>query len=172
NAARLHYDVQGIEPSQQAAKYAREQLKLNVRTGSLEEASLPAASFAAVTLIDVIEHLTDPMGALRHAHRLLQPNGCLYLVTHNIGSLTARLLGKRWWGAPSGAHLLFLTVNLESDVGESGLRGGAVPFLWPRLFRPLLGKPRAQLFRLGDALRAVADEPSGDRQQIDLYQHI
>jgi 2-polyprenyl-3-methyl-5-hydroxy-6-metoxy-1,4-benzoquinol methylase len=120
NAARLHYDVQGIEPSQQAAKYAREQLKLNVRTGSLEEASLPEASFAAVTLIDVIEHLTDPMGALRQVHRLLQPNGCLYLVTPNIGSLTARLLGKRWWGLRPAHIYYFSRSTLKAMLEKAG----------------------------------------------------
>ena len=43
-----------------ASAYARDTYGLDVTTGSLESARLPADSFDAVVLADVIEHLFDP----------------------------------------------------------------------------------------------------------------
>ena len=45
----------------------------------LEDAALPAASFAAAGMFDVLEHIEDEGAALREVHRLLAPNGHLFL---------------------------------------------------------------------------------------------
>jgi 2-polyprenyl-3-methyl-5-hydroxy-6-metoxy-1,4-benzoquinol methylase len=105
NAARLDFDAHGIEPSQWAVRYAVEHLKLNVRQGSLEDAGLDEGSFDVVTLIDVLEHMTDPLGAVRRVASLLKPKGLAYFVTPDIKSLTSRLLRGRWWGLrPAHIH--------------------------------------------------------------------
>jgi SAM-dependent methyltransferase len=45
----------------------------------LEDAALPAASFAAAGMFDVLEHIEDEGAVLREVHRLLAPNGHLFL---------------------------------------------------------------------------------------------
>jgi len=45
----------------------------------LEDAALPAASFAAAGMFDVLEHIEDEGAALTEVHRLLAPNGHLFL---------------------------------------------------------------------------------------------
>lgn len=130
SAARLTYDVCGVEPSAWARRYAREQLKLDVPAATLEEAAFPDASFDVVASIDVIEHLADPAAHLRHAARLLKPGGVLYLVTPDIESLSAKVLRSRWWGLRP-AHIYYfsrLTMRrlLEREgftVVESGSYG-------------------------------------------------
>jgi SAM-dependent methyltransferase len=47
----------GVEPSEFASAYARERLGLEVITGDLLATALPAGSFDAVAMGDVIEHL-------------------------------------------------------------------------------------------------------------------
>lgn len=87
----------GIEPSTFASAYAREQLGLDVRTDDLLTADLPAGTFAAVVLGDVIEHLPDPAGALDRVSGLLCPEGVVALMLPDAGSRVARAMGPRWW---------------------------------------------------------------------------
>jgi cyclopropane fatty-acyl-phospholipid synthase-like methyltransferase len=69
---------------------------LNVVNSTLAKASLPAESFDAVTLWDVVEHLTDPATDLRYAHRLLKRGGIIAVHTIDIESALARIMGARW----------------------------------------------------------------------------
>jgi SAM-dependent methyltransferase len=87
----------GIEPSEFASAYARDTLGLDVRTADLFEAPLPAASFDAVVMGDVIEHLTAPADALGRIRELLVPGGVLWLALPDAGSRLARTMGRRWW---------------------------------------------------------------------------
>jgi 2-polyprenyl-3-methyl-5-hydroxy-6-metoxy-1,4-benzoquinol methylase len=120
NAARLDFEVQGIELSEWAAKYARERLKLEVLNAGLEEAALPAERFDVVTLNDVIEHFADPRAALVRVQALLRPGGLLYLVTPNIESLSARLLQGRWWGLRPAHIFYFSPATLTALLRETG----------------------------------------------------
>ena len=108
NAARLYFEVQGVEPSLSASQYARNHLLLHVHTGTLQTACLKDNSFGTATMIDVIEHFTDPLAALKEAYRVIEPGGLLYLVTPDVSSLAARLLGKKWWGLRP-AHLYYFS---------------------------------------------------------------
>lgn len=92
------WDVTGVEPSAFAAAYARDHFNLDVLEQDLLSADLPAASFDAIVLGDVIEHLTDPLAALRQIAGLLAPGGVIYLTLPDSGSRLARAMGARWWG--------------------------------------------------------------------------
>lgn len=88
------FAAQGIEPSEWLARIAQER-GLPVRHGVLDEQG--GDLFDIVTVIDVIEHVTDPRALLRPAVSRLAPGGLLAIVTPDAGSLAARLLGWRWW---------------------------------------------------------------------------
>jgi SAM-dependent methyltransferase len=115
NAARLDFATLGIEPSEWAAAFARNQLHLEVLTGTLENLDLPREGFDVVVLNDVIEHLTDPRAALLRVKDLLRPGGLLYLVTPDIDSLSARLLRSRWWGLRP-AHIYYFSPRTLRDL--------------------------------------------------------
>ena len=87
----------GVEPSEFGSAYARDRLGLEVLTSDLFSAPLPARAFEAVTMGDVIEHLTVPGDALRHVSELLAPAGVLWLALPDAGSRLARAMGRRWW---------------------------------------------------------------------------
>jgi SAM-dependent methyltransferase len=87
----------GIEPSQFASNYARDRLKLDVRTDDLFTAPLPEQHFDAVVLGDVIEHLPRPGEALDRIAKLLRPGGVAWFALPDAGSRMAKTLGARWW---------------------------------------------------------------------------
>jgi len=71
--------VQGIEPaadlvSEDPARRSR------IHIGPFDESYRPDRSFQLVVMLDVLEHLDDPVGALRHALSLLEPSG-VFLAT-------------------------------------------------------------------------------------------
>jgi 2-polyprenyl-3-methyl-5-hydroxy-6-metoxy-1,4-benzoquinol methylase len=90
------YRVQGIEPSSALADDAERLFGLKLFRGTAGQ--FPAgAEFQAVTLLDVLEHVTDPNALLATLAPLLAPGGVLVVTTPDIGSLAARLMGGRWW---------------------------------------------------------------------------
>ena len=122
DAARPDFQVRGIELSAWAAEQARKKLGLTVDAVGWEKAAFPPASFDVVCFVDVLEHLADPAGALNWASGLLRPGGILYLVTPDAGSLSARLMGRFWWGYRP-AHLVYFSRRTLSELVErSGLR--------------------------------------------------
>lgn len=81
-ARGMGWELCGVEPSP-AADLAREYFGLNVQRGHLEELSFEPESFDIVTLIDVVEHLDDPVRLLSEVRRLLKPEGLLFIKTPN-----------------------------------------------------------------------------------------
>lgn len=91
------WDVLGVEPSEFACAFARDKLGLPVIESDLFEADLSPASFDAVTMGDVIEHLTSPGAALERIRELLRGGGILWLALPDAGSRVARAMGRHWW---------------------------------------------------------------------------
>ena len=59
-ARKNNWNVTGLELSPKGYKYCQEELGLNVLNATIEESNLSRESFDAITLIGVLEHVTDP----------------------------------------------------------------------------------------------------------------
>jgi 2-polyprenyl-3-methyl-5-hydroxy-6-metoxy-1,4-benzoquinol methylase len=96
--ARLRgYDVEGLELSADAVRFACANLALPVRAMALEEAALDGQCYDAIVIIDVLEHLDDPVAALDCLCSHLASGGALLIATPDPSSLVARMAGRRWW---------------------------------------------------------------------------
>jgi len=117
------WEVYGVEPASRMAQFARSELGLAVFGGKLREAGFPSGSFDAVTLWDVLEHLTDPRQDLLEVHRVLRAGGLLVLETQNIASWAARVLGKRWLHYGNQLHLFHFSPQTVSRLlADTGFR--------------------------------------------------
>ena len=94
-AQELGFEVCGIDPAEEAIKYASQQLNLkNVFVGSSQEIPNHWKDFNIITLLEVIEHLSNPREMVRKSFDLLKPGGYLLLSTPNNNRLGA-LLNRR-----------------------------------------------------------------------------
>ena len=96
-ARRAGFDAIGVEPSASLASAAREQRGLPVLTGSLPHPELAGRRFDVVFLVDVIEHVAEPVALLARCAEQLAEGGLLIVVTPDVDSVAARVMGRRWW---------------------------------------------------------------------------
>jgi len=91
------WEVQGIELFPEQVALVRDTLGLDVQVSDIESFRAPA-SWDVVLLTHVLEHLPDPVGALRKIGELLVPGGIGVLEFPNIDALDARVRrGLRRW---------------------------------------------------------------------------
>lgn len=125
-AARLGYAAEGIDPSVWLAARAAER-GLKVYCGVLP--GEVAGPFDLVTLVDVIEHVSDPVELLRQARAMLAPGGIGLIITPDVASLAARMMGARWWHYRI-AHICYFDRRTLCDALK---RAELAPV---RIFRP------------------------------------
>jgi 2-polyprenyl-3-methyl-5-hydroxy-6-metoxy-1,4-benzoquinol methylase len=125
----------------------------------VQRIGLPAGTFDTVISCETIEHLIDPVGALRELHRLLRPGGRVVLTTPNymgaFGLYRAylRLRGRRyteggqpicrltslprtwWWLRRAGFRILAV-----HTAGHYALFPGRIPWepAWLKALAPIL----------------------------------
>lgn len=128
-AAEPYFDVTGLEVSPYAAEVARREFLAPVVHGTIERTQFADASFDAVVLWDVIEHLVEPLTALREVRRIMKPGGYLFVSTDDSHHWLPRLLGRHWWGLAPPLHLC----HFSKDALRAACR---VAGLEPPLFLP------------------------------------
>jgi 2-polyprenyl-3-methyl-5-hydroxy-6-metoxy-1,4-benzoquinol methylase len=130
-AEEAGWEAVGIEVSKLSSRYGREIVRADVRTGRLEDAGFAPASFDMVTMLDLVEHLPDPLATLRAASAVLKPGGILIVSTPDFRSLSGRILGRSWAVFSPGEHLaVFNARTLAMVLNKAGFRVQAMKNLF------------------------------------------
>ena len=90
------FRVAGVEPSAALVAEAESRYGLKLFRGTAEQYPT-GETFQVVALLDVLEHVPDPAALLGSLARLMAPGALLVVVTPDIASLAARIMGGRWW---------------------------------------------------------------------------
>lgn len=115
----LGWNVIGVEPDESAARAARENLGLDVRTGTLEGSELPAGCCDVVVMRMVLEHVPEPRATLAEVGRVLAPGGRLLISVPNAASIEASVFGDRWFAWDLPRHLSHFTPHTLAALLES-----------------------------------------------------
>lgn len=128
SARQLGYKVAGLEFDPKAVQVARD-AGLDVTAAQIPGSGLDTARFDQVTISHVIEHLHDPVGALREIHRVLKPGGRVWIKTPNLDAVGHQRFGWAWLGLDPPRHLvLFGPRGLCRVLAEAGfLRAELLP---------------------------------------------
>lgn len=134
-----------VEPNPAWAEHARPYYRA-VHACGIEEADLPDDTYRVVVCADVLEHLPDPVGALRRLRRTATADAVFIVSLPNVAHLAVRLLllfgrfPRMERGILDRTHLHFFTRDTAiATLREAGLevtkaRATGIPLdeLWPR----------------------------------------
>lgn len=121
----LHIHSVGVELSDELAKFAKSQNR-NVLSGDIT--MLKSSTFDVISLIDVIEHVPNPLELLLQISEKVVPGGYVVISTPDEKSLAAKMLGKYWWHIRP-AHVGYFN---KSTIKLALLKSDFEPVAWSR----------------------------------------
>jgi SAM-dependent methyltransferase len=160
------WNAVGVEPDP-AAAFAARRKGCEVRIGALHEQKFSEASFDAVVMSHVIEHVHHPLELLKEVRRILKRGRRLVIATPNAGSLGHRMLGSKWPFLDPPRHLqvftphalksLVLTAGFSDAWGRTEIRTAAAML-------PRIGWSRiaGRLFEYAENLALHFDRDAGE----------
>jgi SAM-dependent methyltransferase len=126
------WKVRGTERSPSAARQARDVFHLDVSAVDVDALVAAGATYDAVVLWHVAEHLHKPEETVRAIARLLRPGGVLLIAVPNFGSPEARIGRAGWFHLDVPRHLVHFTPStLTAILDAAGFRPVKVSHLAP-----------------------------------------
>ncbi len=89
------WETYGIDPGAEATAAAARR-GAQVHTGTLADQPWPQGNFELIVFQHSLEHIVDPLAALRRAQALLAPGGLVVVAVPNWASWQRRLFRGRW----------------------------------------------------------------------------
>jgi len=78
-------------------------------------------NFDGIALLDVLEHIADPIGLLKMLRQKLKPAGILHIATPNFASVARRIQGSKWKAIDHRGHLIYFNPrSLRLALKQSG----------------------------------------------------
>jgi SAM-dependent methyltransferase len=165
--SQMGFCCSGVEDSKALSTYASQKAGAQVLQGLYAKDMFPAESFDVITLIQVLEHIPNPIDALETAYYHLRPNGILVIEVPSIRSphfLAYRLTGiKEFVKPPRGvvychfgyfAPKSLTTLTAKCGFKEISVVTGRWQYKYPGYLKPL-GKvldPLLNAVRVGGIL--------------------
>jgi 2-polyprenyl-3-methyl-5-hydroxy-6-metoxy-1,4-benzoquinol methylase len=90
------WQATGVEPSKWCVDLGRQRFGVDLIQGTMDDLDWAPGTANAVVLLDVLEHLSDPVGDLSKLRKLVQDEGILALSTVNLSSIHGRVRNGSW----------------------------------------------------------------------------
>jgi len=120
-ASEVGYETYGLEVSEFASNFARDNYGLNVSNGTLDEVKFPGQYFGIVTMFNVFSHLPDPLGYFLEVHRIVEESGIFTFTTGNYSLLPDSLFKERW-GQPEEHFWKLNDQSVDVLLARTGFR--------------------------------------------------
>jgi 2-polyprenyl-3-methyl-5-hydroxy-6-metoxy-1,4-benzoquinol methylase len=115
-------EAYGIELQSRAVEIANERFPGRVYQTDVFDRTLPTSQFDVISMLGLIEHVTEPVNLLRRVTDILKPGGVLLIQTPNSGSLLASMMRQFWPPYAPIEHIhLFSRHSLETALLQLGI---------------------------------------------------
>lgn len=177
----LGWRVKGVEPSEKASQYSRQELGLDIENMFLNADTAPSlGQFDVVHMGEVLEHLTDPAGMLTLIRDLIRPDGLLTVIVPNdfnpLQMILRDHLGYQpWWVAPPHHLNYFSHVSLQKLVERVGFEVVYLESTFPIDMFLMMGKNYVGNDPQGrevHGLRKTFDQHLFDAGAVDLRRQL
>lgn len=128
-AKLLGFNPYGIEISEYASSIAKKRIgEDKIYNGSLENAPFKKNYFNLITMIDIIEHVRNPIDALLKAREYLNitinsnGGGYIMMTVPNTNSFTHNIMGKKWTQYKFEHLFYFNKKNIEILANKTGFK--------------------------------------------------
>ncbi len=115
------WELEGVDFDEAAAKQC-EARGFRAYVSRVEDFESEGGAFDAIVMLQLIEHVDDPVAICERVFSLLRPGGCFIVETPNLAGLDYRAFRGRWWGHyhfPRHWNL-FSTASLHRMLTERG----------------------------------------------------
>jgi SAM-dependent methyltransferase len=112
-------NVVGVEPSAAPIRSAPDAVRPLLVQDIFRASEFKPGTFSLVTCFQTIEHVPDPAAMVAEALTLLKPGGALFLIGHNLNSVSAKVLRMK---SPifDVEHLQLFTLPTAKDLLHRG----------------------------------------------------
>jgi len=124
------FDAYGCEPSSHAASRTPNALQKRIQNSLVSDARYKERRFDVISMLDVFEHLADPVADLKRLHGFLKDDGILLIATGDTDSLAAKVLKRKWTFYIPPQHLFFFN---KKTITETLKRSGFEPVTFFRI---------------------------------------
>ena len=119
--AKNKFVCTGIDISEYQAALVKKQGYAKSIAGNFLTVDFKNEKYDGVALISLLEHLDDPIEAIKKCFDLLNNNGILFLKSVNYGCLNRRIRKKAWTGFRPPDHVIYFTPeNLKRLLKKVG----------------------------------------------------
>lgn len=126
--------VYGFELQKEAVKIANEKLHGRAYRIDVMNDKFPEQKFDIVTMIGLIEHVTNPIKLIKKCKKILKKDGLIFIQTPNTDSLFAKFMGKYWPPYSPVEHIhLFSRQSLEKVLRTNGFQHIQFKQSWKKL---------------------------------------
>jgi 2-polyprenyl-3-methyl-5-hydroxy-6-metoxy-1,4-benzoquinol methylase len=120
------WSVCGVEPSELAVEYSRQNFKLNIDQAYFEQWVARSESFDAIHMAFVLEHIPEPVKFVDKAINHLKRGGVMWIeVPNDFNPLQKAIVGRlrknEWWIVPRHHLNYFNFRTLSSLLKDRGL---------------------------------------------------
>jgi SAM-dependent methyltransferase len=133
------WEPTGVELCADRAAEAVKEFDLSIVVGTFEQQHFEGRHFDAISMLDVVEHVPDPLTMLRRAHALLRPGGAIFIAVPNQHCLLTVLVNTyARLGGPSAQKLLprlYVPLHLHYFTPTTLTRLVTAAGFQPRLLR-------------------------------------